>query len=262
MISRCRAKSWIIQLKEEGTAFNPSAQRGMKGNIIIYPQKPSVVASLLPPSVEDITLPICVVFIGSTRPSDAWLEKYAKPLTVRPAKVRAALVWLKKHNKLYKDIKINESLLNALPPSSVLPIHIEVISPAEVNEGLTSGYDPVTRAQAPPSVSEDERTASAAAFEMNKNRFLSMPHDPAPVNEFFNPALFPMIYPTLFPYGIGGFEDSKRSAVLSLKKQSLTRSCNLGRNGSGPDVWPKGKIRIVGRISGVDYKAEEKVGLR
>ncbi|KAF9028728.1 hypothetical protein BDP27DRAFT_1436840 [Rhodocollybia butyracea] len=33
-------------------------------------------------------------------------------------------------------------------------------------------------------------------------------------------------------------------------------------NGSGPDVGPKGKIRTVGKISGVDYKAEEKVGLR
>jgi Helitron helicase-like domain at N-terminus len=47
--------------------------------------------------------------------------------------------------------------------------------------------------------------------------YIEINHDPTPVNEFFNPMLFPMIYPTLFPYGIGGFENEKRSSRLSLK---------------------------------------------
>ena len=37
--------------------------------------------------------------------------------------------------------------------------------------------------------------------------FLQIPHANKPVNEFYNPELLPMTYPTLFPYGIGGFED-------------------------------------------------------
>ncbi len=39
MIALCRAKCMILQLKEEdGTVNLPTTQRGLKGNVIIYPQ--------------------------------------------------------------------------------------------------------------------------------------------------------------------------------------------------------------------------------
>ena len=49
--------------------------------------------------------------------------------------------------------------------------------------------------------------------------YIKIPHDPTPVNEFFNPSLFPMIYLTLFPYGIGGFEENLQSSKLTMKTQ-------------------------------------------
>ena len=33
-----------------------------------------------------------------------------------------------------------------------------------------------------------------------------------------SPELFPMIYPTLFPYGIGGFENIKQETAVALKR--------------------------------------------
>ena len=33
------------------------------------------------------------------------------------------------------------------------------------------------------------------------------------MNEFCNPDLFPMMYPTLFPYGLGGFENTNDSEL-------------------------------------------------
>lgn len=47
--------------------------------------------------------------------------------------------------------------------------------------------------------------------------YIKINHDPTPVNEFFNPEMFPMIYPTLLPYGIGGFKNQNWSAQVSLK---------------------------------------------
>ena len=47
--------------------------------------------------------------------------------------------------------------------------------------------------------------------------FLAVPHESVPVNEFFNPVLFPMLYPTLFPYGIGGIEDKCRTVATSFE---------------------------------------------
>ncbi|THU91669.1 hypothetical protein K435DRAFT_673613, partial [Dendrothele bispora CBS 962.96] len=41
-----------------------------------------------------------------------------------------------------------------------------------------------------------------------------------PISEYFNPSLFPGMYPTLFPYGICGFEDERRNPKLSLELQA------------------------------------------
>lgn len=81
MIARCRSKCWIIQLKEENQDLVlQSTQRGIKGHIIVYPQQPSKLADVLPPSIEEITTPVCVLFVGSSTPTPEWLREHAKPL--------------------------------------------------------------------------------------------------------------------------------------------------------------------------------------
>ncbi|KAJ3878160.1 hypothetical protein F5879DRAFT_1074400, partial [Lentinula edodes] len=238
MISRCRAKSWIIQLKEENGFATSTNQRALKGNIIIFPQKATPLANLLPPSLEELSNPICVIFVGSSHPSDEWLRNQAKPLTIRPDKVRAALMWLKLHNKWYKDIVINEDLLGSLPEVSSLPVHIEHVRPDDVNESLTDGYDhsvktsvdqqekeyieptfeSVVIADVDGNATVNELRAAAMRHIKKGGSYVEIPHGASPVNEFFNPSLFPMIYPTLFPYGIGGFEDHRREYPVSMKR--------------------------------------------
>ncbi|KAJ7199859.1 hypothetical protein GGX14DRAFT_372828 [Mycena pura] len=238
MIARCRAKCWIIQLKEEVSNLSlPNTQRGMKGHIVIYPQQPSRIAQLLPPSLDEITDPICVLFVGAKPPTPEWLKEHAKPLTVRPQKVRAALKWLQKHNRLYKDIVVNEDMLQAMPDKYVLPVQIEHILPSESDDSRTSRYDvpsfalyPTLDEAGPPKevrwenvvITDVEASASSnqlrdAALKHVKagGGYVTIPHDPNPVNEFMNPDLFPLIYPTLFPYGMGGFQDKHRESSLS-----------------------------------------------
>ncbi|THV00096.1 hypothetical protein K435DRAFT_657773, partial [Dendrothele bispora CBS 962.96] len=223
-------------MKEEEHPSDPITQRGVKGHIIIYPQQPSAVAKLLPPSIEEISSPICVLFIGSQPPSSEWLRTKAKPLTVRPAVVRRALQWLKLHNRLYKDIKINNQVLDNLPDNYVLPVHIEHIPSNESLDTLTSRYDSISapdhstepvsagasaNAQVPfesvvvtdvdGNASANELRAAAMSHVKKGGGYVQVAHENVPANEFYNPDLFPMIYPTLFPYGVGGFENSKRS---------------------------------------------------
>ena len=124
MIAKCRAKCWIVQLKED-SGSSPNAQHGIKGHVIIYPQRPSPISCLLPPPINEVSTPICVIFVGSSPPTDEWLQKKAKPLAVRREKVRNALIWLKAHNPLYKDITINHCVLDSLPENYLLPVHVE-----------------------------------------------------------------------------------------------------------------------------------------
>ncbi|KAJ7205835.1 hypothetical protein GGX14DRAFT_339718, partial [Mycena pura] len=96
MIARCRAKCWVIKLKEENQNLElANTQRGMKGHVLVYPQKPEYVAEVLPPNIEDIVSPVCVLFIGSSTPTPEWLREHATPLAVDARRVRKALVWLK-----------------------------------------------------------------------------------------------------------------------------------------------------------------------
>ena len=142
VIARCRAKVCIIQLRAEDSDITlPNTQRGMRGHIVIFPQKPDALLHILPPSMEDICTPICVVFIGSQHPTQEWLRRYAKPLIVRRERIRSALLWLKAHNNLYRNIVIDEQSLNTFPTNDVLPVHIELIKEADAGDVLTSRYD-------------------------------------------------------------------------------------------------------------------------
>ncbi|KAG1808504.1 hypothetical protein EV424DRAFT_1271787, partial [Suillus variegatus] len=116
---------------------------GLKGNVIIFPQRPSKVLETLPPSIEDVLTPICVLFVGSSPPTIDWLRKHAKPLIVRREKVRSALVWLCEHNVLYSDVLIDHDCLDSMSEEDILPVHIETVpeDDARAQDALTSRYD-------------------------------------------------------------------------------------------------------------------------
>ncbi|KAJ7450649.1 hypothetical protein B0H11DRAFT_1646510, partial [Mycena galericulata] len=232
MIARCRSKCWIIQMRELEDRGYPNVQRGFKGHIIVYPQRPSALATTLPPSIEDITTPICVVFVGSNPPSLEWLQTKARPLIVRKEKVMNALDWLSIHNHLYKDVFIDRSVFDGHGDTVHIPFHVEHIIPSDGIEATTSSYATTTQfleAMLQPPVAEtiafesvvvtdvkghesSRKLRDAAARHLKKpgSNYIGIPHDPLPVNEFDNPDLLPLIYPTLFPYGIGGTEDKTR----------------------------------------------------
>ncbi|KAJ3846254.1 hypothetical protein EV368DRAFT_53047 [Lentinula lateritia] len=230
MISHCRAKSWIIQLKEENGFVTPTNQRGLKGNIIIFPQKVSFVIKVLPPSLDQLSQPVCVIFVVSSRPSDEWLRQKVRPLTVQPAKVwAAALMWLNMYNKWYKD------LLQSLPEEFSLPVHIEHVVPDNLDESLTTSYDQTSKnpgdsqgtspmfksiliADVNGNATVNELRAAAMCHIKKGSSYAEILHKVHPVNEFFNPSMFPMSYPTLFPFGIGGFEDHCRACPLLMKR--------------------------------------------
>ncbi|KAK0184665.1 hypothetical protein F5146DRAFT_1106012 [Armillaria mellea] len=232
MIALCRAKCMILQLKEEnGTVQLPTTQRGLKGNVIVYPQRPSEITKMLPPSIEEITSPICILFVGAQVPTQDWLKNHAKPLAVNGRRVRDALIWLKANNPHYRDIQLNEPVLKYLDSNPTLPFTVQHIPLSESAETLTDRYEAPERSNRLPhdhppvtpdnipwnsvvitdvynDVSSNKLKAAALTHvKTNGSGYIEVCHDPVPVNEFNNPALFPLMYPTLFPYGIGGLED-------------------------------------------------------
>ncbi|KAJ6613653.1 hypothetical protein B0H10DRAFT_1679138, partial [Mycena sp. CBHHK59/15] len=233
-------------------------QRGVQGHVIVYPQQPSDIAKVLPPSIEEVVTPICVIFVSSNPPTKEWLQKKAKPLTVCKERVMAALDWLKSYNPLYKDIEINHHVFDSQPSETIFPFHVQHILPSASINATTSSYVPAPQEKNPGDPEPNIKPATEApdlATIMNPlttapilfesvvvmdveghasssklhqavikhmnlpvwKNYLGIPHDKSPVNEFDNPALFPMIYPTLYPYGIGGCEDKRHKTPLAMK---------------------------------------------
>ena len=251
MIGLCRACAIIVQLKDglsgsyrddQASASGANLQRALRGHVIVHPQRPDIVSEILPPSIEDIVAPICVVYTGSNAPSADWLRKKARPLAVRADRVRRALIWLKAHNYLYRNITINHGVLDEINSLPSLPVHVEFVRSDDEDDVLTSGYannadsmdnrnmsqsdgdipfDSVLIADVDPKASARElRAAAVRHFGDSTKSYLEMPHNPEPENEFCNPALFPKLFPTLFPFGLGGFEDQRRKRPLSFKQQA------------------------------------------
>jgi len=83
MVAHCQSKCWIVQFRESNQDMpTPNSQQGMKGHIIIYPQHPGELYSVLLPLMSDLITPVCVIFIGLKPPSHAWLREKAKPLAI------------------------------------------------------------------------------------------------------------------------------------------------------------------------------------
>ncbi|KAG1795869.1 hypothetical protein EV424DRAFT_1275421, partial [Suillus variegatus] len=255
MIALCRAKCFILHLREESCNV-PNAQRGLKGNVIIFPQRPSKVLEVLPPSIEDVLTPICVLFVGSSPPTIDWLRRHAKPLIVRREKVRSALLWLREHNVLYSDVLIDHDFLDSLSEEDILPVHIETVPEDDMRaqDALTSRYDGNHDCDADSlfdkepclgdtvggldtvSSAEDVfqhvvvtdvdgnapghelRAAALRHVKEKSGGFIQVPHGLSPMNEYVNPELLPKVYPTLFPYGVGGFEHPRRTSPILFKR--------------------------------------------
>lgn len=165
-----------------------------------------------------------------TPPSKDWLQKKAKLLTICGDRVCAAFLWLKEHNPLYQDIELDKSAMGELDQTSFLLFHIEHVLLSQAQSALQSHYDTLdheafaaglegTKPEEIPlhsivitdvdshASSNQLRAAAVRHMKQKGGGYLQISHEPNPVNEFGNPALFPIISPTLYPYGLGGFED-------------------------------------------------------
>lgn len=125
------------------SARQPDIQHGVRGHFIIFPSYPERVSRLLPALIDKIVSYVCVLFVGSSRPTQEWLKKKAKPLLVRREKVHRALEWLKENNSLYKDIEINYDILNHFPSEFVPPVCVDVEKDNNLESYLSSTYDPI-----------------------------------------------------------------------------------------------------------------------
>ncbi|TFK60401.1 hypothetical protein BDN72DRAFT_752984, partial [Pluteus cervinus] len=172
----------------------------------------------LPPPREDMDDVLAILFTGPAQPTD---EDFARtPLLVRRNKVIQALKWLKVNHKDYADIVISQNNIDEypedIPPVTVVYKKSETnkipetqdLANNEEEDGVESGDCPFVvhglSGEAMTSKTAETLKGIALKHLNSEGKMLAVGHSEDPEGIYNNPALYPQMFPWLFPYGYGG----------------------------------------------------------
>jgi len=231
---------------------DPAQPKVFHGNTCAHDMNVISTVSVLPRTPADINGFISVVFIG---PEKFDPKKFATLFRVRKHKIWNFLLWLRHHNRLYADITLDPSVVDMYPSDGALPglceslVEDRELDAQSVFDIETAGFTPHPAELLKEGSKLDETVpvmiekmgvsdpecdrVSGRQFVASALRNLRRDHDASDMSpdlvihhgadavpEYNNPFLFPGMFPTLFPLGIGGFEDKERSTALSFELQA------------------------------------------
>ena len=108
LIAKCHPVGTILKLRPAGRP-SPSSYNALRGHIIVIPQDPGPLLQILPSPELKLDNLIKVIWQGERAPGDADLKPF---LQVRKDKVLPALQYLVQHNHLYRDLTINQAMID------------------------------------------------------------------------------------------------------------------------------------------------------
>ena len=211
LVSRVRRNKCIVQVS--------SGMHKMKANVIAFENPMPKIYERLPPPAEDLDEVLAFIYTGPCRPTPEDIER--TPLLVRRNKVGEALEWLKLNHVDYLNMDIAYDNLESYPENGP-PVVItyrgastnksaEAVSAFdnELEDGVDSGPCPFTvngitgenlSAMGPKALA----ARAAKHLKEEDGKVLAIGHAEKPESIYDNPQLYPMMFPWLFPYGLGG----------------------------------------------------------
>ena len=210
LISRVRRSKCIVQVS--------SGMHKMKANVIMFENPMPKIYQRLPPPVEDLDDVLAFIYTGPCRPTPEDLDR--TPLLVRKNEVGKALEWLKLNHVDYYDLDIAYDNLKAYPDDGppVVVIYRTATtnkSPEAVSafdndkeDGVDAGPCPFVvngiTGETLNTMGPKALVARAMKHLKDDGGVLAIGHAEKPESIYDNPQLYPMMFPWLFPYGLGG----------------------------------------------------------
>ncbi|KAJ7576511.1 hypothetical protein C8J56DRAFT_800163, partial [Mycena floridula] len=218
----------------------PLAQRAAHGNVCLHPHEVTKLATVLPRPMSSLYDEIVVIFVSNNQQAtEEMFKRYLTPLLVRRGRILHALQWLKVNNPLYHDIEIDMDALAEYPSdeSGYVPFPVRPQYPSSPVRGQNSTYTghgiDTTEAMFAEAVPQAENIPipvsvtgtfdvdqTATSVNMRKLQALrqlkqggSFVKSSTSTETSFtrnNPKVYGCLWPTLFPYGVGMFEDPVR----------------------------------------------------
>jgi hypothetical protein len=230
LVARVRRNKCVVQVS--------SGMHKMKANVIAFENPTPKIYHKLPPPIEDLDEVLAFIFTGPCLPTEDDLKR--TPLLVRRNKVGEALEWLKLNHSDYHDLNIDYECLNSYPEdrppvvvtyrkafANKLPESASAFD-NEIEEGVDTGQCPFTVNGITGEKLNDMAPKALAAvaakhLKEENGKVLSISHAETPQSIYDNPQLYPMMFPWLFPYGLGGVgsvncEEVKISDIMHKRK--------------------------------------------
>ncbi|KAE8249856.1 hypothetical protein A4X13_0g5048 [Tilletia indica] len=247
LCARYLASAYVIRLYDLSAPGAPEHRpRVMKGHACSFPLNTVSTATKLPWGIGDGNGLVSCLVIGPRAPRIQDLQNVFK---VRRKKVSDLLDFLRKNFLDFPQWPTDEVTLNQLPEDDVPELLMRSVLYQEHGKVFSLFEEETTGLELHPALSIEAdidsprtflehhgmldvngttvpghaRLAAALANATGIDRpDLIIRHGATFVQDYKNPALFPGMFPTLFPWGTGGFE-SDRTVTLSLKKQASHR---------------------------------------
>ena len=215
MISRYRHNVCVVTVATGG--------KKMSANAVVFSQPVAKFQAALPPTHDELSEVLAILFTGPCEPVESDFKR--TPLLIRKSYVLRALMWLRDNHSQYTDLIIShenlESYPEAEPPVTWFHQHGDGSAPSEclaINErdddrGVDDG--PCSFAMHGLTADEihvdsyDTRVADALTYLRNGRHVLGYGHATQPETMFHNSKMYPGMFPWLFPYGYGGFENEQ-----------------------------------------------------
>ncbi|KAJ6531425.1 hypothetical protein DFH09DRAFT_1044626 [Mycena vulgaris] len=211
-------------------------QRSASGNVCIHPHEISTIAMVLPRPMSTLYDEIIVIFVSDDHEATADMFKRT-PFLVRRGRILRALQWLKAHNPLYSDITIDLVAFAEYPDDDdgcvPFPVQCQVTNDTirgqnatytghgiDTTEAIFAVHSDIT-SQIPLSLSGtfdvdnteialNTRKIEALWLLKAGGSFVKSSTTAETLSTRQNPNVYGMLWPTLFPYGVGIFEDPVR----------------------------------------------------
>jgi hypothetical protein len=222
LIARYRHNKCIVIVK--------SGMHKMCSNAITYTNPMPKIYNKLPPPVEELDEVLAFIFTGPNNPTPEDFERC--PLLVRRKKVTTALEWLKLNHQGYYDLEIDYEVLKTYPENGI-PVVVDYRRSAtsKIPEAMSvhdnGDEDGTEKGECSFVVhnlsgeqlhAKGERPDTMRSLGMlhlrSEGRVLAIGHSEKPESLYDNPMLYPLMFPWLFPYGLGGIGNTFRDKKL------------------------------------------------
>ncbi|KAI0713798.1 hypothetical protein C8Q76DRAFT_619937, partial [Earliella scabrosa] len=234
---------------EPGHFVDPTtAQRFVKGNVLVMPQNSTMLNRVLPPSPTVIRDTVCAIFVGRMKPTKQTIGKIS-PILARKSTIRTIIEFLIAENDHYScDTTFHgfsEDNLNRLfdeddSTDAGVPCAMEIgfLEDTEANRSVNSDYTTRNEEVETPADGEDilmenvgytsgddspvsyrDMKMKALMHCLTGGRFVRSQAGDRFIPDFENPSLLTWMFPHLDPWGIGGFHHPHRRITITLEDQ-------------------------------------------